>query len=48
MSPTSSVTGMGEFLDENPLVLVIGACEVGFWVLLGPGSPRATCCGRGG
>jgi hypothetical protein len=28
---------MGEFLDENPLVVLIGACEVGFWVLLGAG-----------
>ncbi|MFD1534355.1 hypothetical protein [Pseudonocardia aurantiaca] len=28
---------MGEFLNENPLVLLIGACEVGFWVLLGAG-----------
>lgn len=25
---------MGDFLSENPLVLLIGACEVGFWVLL--------------
>lgn len=25
---------MGEFLSENPLVLLIGASEVGFWVLL--------------
>ncbi|MEU7818375.1 hypothetical protein [Pseudonocardia sp. NPDC049154] len=28
---------MGEWIGENPLVLVIGACEVGFWVLLGLG-----------
>jgi hypothetical protein len=28
---------MGRFLSENPLVLLIGACEVGFWVLLGAG-----------
>jgi hypothetical protein len=28
---------MGDFLSENPLVLLIGACEVGFWVLLGAG-----------
>jgi hypothetical protein len=28
---------MGYFLSENPLVLLIGACEVGFWVLLGAG-----------
>lgn len=25
---------MGNVLSENPLVLLIGACEVGFWVLL--------------
>ena len=25
---------MGDFLSENPLVLLIGASEVGFWVLL--------------
>lgn len=28
---------MGNFLSENPLVLLIGACEIGFWVLLGLG-----------
>ncbi|MGI9001195.1 MAG: hypothetical protein ACR2GH_05970 [Pseudonocardia sp.] len=28
---------MGDFLSENPLVLLIGACEVGFWVLAGAG-----------
>jgi hypothetical protein len=28
---------MVDFLDQNPLVLLIGACEVGFWVLLGAG-----------
>ena len=28
---------MGEWIGENPLVLVIGACEVGLWVLLGLG-----------
>jgi hypothetical protein len=28
---------MGDFLSENPLVLLIGACEVGFWVLLAAG-----------
>lgn len=31
---------MGGFLDligDNPLVLVIAACEIGFWVLLGAG-----------
>jgi hypothetical protein len=32
-----TVIGMGDFLNENPLVLLIGACEVGFWVLLGAG-----------
>lgn len=36
-SRAGTVLGMGEFLDENPLVLLIGACEVGFWVLLGAG-----------
>lgn len=25
---------MGDFLDGNPLVLLIVACEIGFWVLL--------------
>lgn len=25
---------MVDFLSENPLVLLIGACEIGFWVLL--------------
>ena len=28
---------MEAFLSENPLVLLIGACEVGFWVLLAAG-----------
>ncbi|WP_433557045.1 hypothetical protein ACQPWY_34840 [Pseudonocardia xinjiangensis] len=28
---------MGDFLSENPLVLLIGASEVGFWVLLAAG-----------
>jgi hypothetical protein len=28
---------MGDFLSENPLVLLVGACEVGFWVLLTAG-----------
>jgi hypothetical protein len=28
---------MGDFLSDNPLVLLIGACEVGFWVLLAAG-----------
>jgi hypothetical protein len=28
---------MGGFLSENPLVLLVGACEVGFWVLLTAG-----------
>lgn len=28
---------MTRFLSENPLVLLIAACEVGFWVLLGAG-----------
>lgn len=28
---------MTDFLRENPLVWLIGACEVGFWVLLGAG-----------
>lgn len=28
---------MGNFLSENPLVLLIAACEIGFWVLLGLG-----------
>lgn len=28
---------MGRFLSENPLVLLVAACEVGFWVLLGAG-----------
>ncbi len=28
---------MMELLRENPLVWLIGACEVGFWVLLGAG-----------
>lgn len=28
---------MGNFLSENPLVLLIVACEIGFWVLLGLG-----------
>lgn len=28
---------MGDFLSQNPLVLLIGASEVGFWVLLGAG-----------
>ncbi|MGH3613184.1 MAG: hypothetical protein ACRDRK_11445 [Pseudonocardia sp.] len=25
---------MGDFITHNPLVLLIGACEVGFWVLV--------------
>ncbi|ODU00282.1 MAG: hypothetical protein ABS81_24100 [Pseudonocardia sp. SCN 72-86] len=28
---------MGDFVSENPLVLLIAACEIGFWVLLGAG-----------
>ncbi|WP_232661711.1 hypothetical protein [Pseudonocardia sp. TRM90224] len=28
---------MNDFLAQNPLVILIGACEVGFWVLLGLG-----------
>lgn len=28
---------MQAFLSENPLVLLIGACEIGFWVLIGAG-----------
>lgn len=28
---------MRDFLIENPFVLLVGACEVGFWVLLGAG-----------
>ncbi|MFC5995453.1 hypothetical protein ACFQE5_14660 [Pseudonocardia hispaniensis] len=28
---------MGTLLNENPLLLLIAACEVGFWVLLGAG-----------
>lgn len=28
---------MSDFLNDNPLVLLIGACEIGFWVLLGGG-----------
>lgn len=28
---------MTHSLDENPLVLLIGACEVGFWVLVATG-----------
>lgn len=28
---------MGQFLTANPLVLLIGACEVGFWVLVAAG-----------
>lgn len=26
--------GMADFLSENPLVLLIAACEIGFWILL--------------
>jgi hypothetical protein len=28
---------MGDFLSQNPLLVLIGACEIGFWVLLGAG-----------
>lgn len=28
---------MAEFLSQNPLVILIGACEVFFWVFLGSG-----------
>lgn len=28
---------MTDFVSENPLVLLIGACEVAFWVLVGAG-----------
>ncbi|GEL22551.1 hypothetical protein PSU4_15050 [Pseudonocardia sulfidoxydans NBRC 16205] len=28
---------MGDFVNENPLVVLIAACEAGFWILLGAG-----------
>ncbi|MBN9109062.1 MAG: hypothetical protein J0I34_09785 [Pseudonocardia sp.] len=28
---------MGDFVSENPLVVLIAACEIGFWALLGAG-----------
>ncbi|GEL17050.1 hypothetical protein [Pseudonocardia asaccharolytica] len=28
---------MGSFLNDNPLLLLIAACEIGFWVLLAAG-----------